>query len=86
MNTKCPYTGKEMKDPVRNKHCNHNYDREGANQLIRARGARAKYVQVTTVECSRVAIKYYLQSKMGKTFVNLVYIYGLFAGVLWQGV
>ena len=40
--TKCPYTGKEMKNPVKNKHCQHSYDRDGINQFIKSRGSRAK--------------------------------------------
>ena len=42
--TKCPYTGQEMVQPVRNKICNHNYDRNGIQELIKNRGRRAKYV------------------------------------------
>lgn len=43
VNTRCPYTGKEMVHPVTNKHCKHNYDREGILQFIKSRGIRAKY-------------------------------------------
>ncbi len=44
VNLKCPYTGMEMKNPVTNIHCKHNYDREGIMQFIKQRGRRAKYV------------------------------------------
>jgi len=37
VNTKCPVTMKEMKRPVRNKHCGHSYDYDGAKELIRNR-------------------------------------------------
>jgi SUMO ligase MMS21 Smc5/6 complex component len=40
--TKCPYTGQEMKHPMRNKHCGHNYDRDGIKDLLHHRGNRAK--------------------------------------------
>ena len=43
-NTRCPYTQQEMKNPVTNKHCNHNYDRDGIMELIKTRGPRAKLV------------------------------------------
>jgi len=37
INTKCPVTMKEMTKPVRNKHCGHSYDYDGARELIRNR-------------------------------------------------
>lgn len=37
VNTKCPVTMKEMTRPVRNVHCGHNYDFDGAKELIRNR-------------------------------------------------
>jgi len=37
VNTKCPVTMKEMMRPVRNIHCGHNYDYDGAKELIRNR-------------------------------------------------
>jgi len=37
INTKCPVTQQEMKNPVTNRHCNHNYDLNGAKELIRNR-------------------------------------------------
>jgi len=43
MNTKCPYTGMEMVNPVRNKHCGHSYDREGILQYIKQRKHKARY-------------------------------------------
>ena len=43
VNLKCPYTGLEMVNPVRNIHCNHNYERDGIQQYIKHRRA-AKYV------------------------------------------
>ncbi|KAL5013466.1 hypothetical protein ScPMuIL_007736 [Solemya velum] len=42
VNTRCPYTGKEMKIPVRNKICNHNYDKDGIQQYMKNRGRKAK--------------------------------------------
>jgi SUMO ligase MMS21 Smc5/6 complex component len=44
VNTKCPYTGMEMVNPVRNKNCGHNYDMEGIQQYIKQRKKKAKYV------------------------------------------
>ena len=43
---KCPYTGKEMVDPVKNTTCGHSYDKEGIMIYIKQRGKRAKYVHV----------------------------------------
>ncbi|XP_041361325.1 E3 SUMO-protein ligase NSE2-like [Gigantopelta aegis] len=40
--TKCPYTGQDMVHPVTNRHCGHNYDRDGINEYIKRRGKRAK--------------------------------------------
>lgn len=37
INTKCPVTQQEMKNPVRNRHCHHYYDLSGALELIRNR-------------------------------------------------
>lgn len=37
VNTKCPVTMKEMTRPVRNVHCGHSYDYDGAKELIRNR-------------------------------------------------
>jgi len=37
VNTKCPVTKKEMTRPVRNKHCGHVYDYDGARELIKNR-------------------------------------------------
>jgi len=45
LNTRCPVTMKEMLKPVRNKHCGHSYDYDGAKQLIRNR-QQAQYVVV----------------------------------------
>ena len=45
LNTRCPVTMKEMLKPVRNKHCGHSYDYDGAKQLIRNR-QQALYVVV----------------------------------------
>ncbi|KAK2166551.1 hypothetical protein NP493_1317g00059 [Ridgeia piscesae] len=42
VNTKCPYTGKEMTHPVRNIHCGHHYEKEGITQLMKNRKGRAK--------------------------------------------
>ena len=42
LNTRCPVTMKEMVKPVRNKHCGHSYDYDGAKQLIRNR-QQARY-------------------------------------------
>ena len=42
INTKCPVTQQEMKNPVSNRHCNHNYDLNGAKDLIRNR-PQARY-------------------------------------------
>ena len=44
--TKCPYTGKEMRDPVRNIHCNHNYDRDGITEAMKLRKGKTRYVTV----------------------------------------
>ncbi|XP_076437706.1 E3 SUMO-protein ligase NSE2-like [Babylonia areolata] len=41
VNTRCPYTGKEMVDPVRNIICRHTYDRAGIQQHIKQRGKKA---------------------------------------------
>ncbi|XP_005108376.1 E3 SUMO-protein ligase NSE2 [Aplysia californica] len=42
VNIKCPYTGKNMVDPVRNTICGHVFDRDGIMGHIRAKKARAK--------------------------------------------
>ena len=39
---KCPYTGKQMVDPVKNTNCGHSYDKEGITLYIKQRGKRAK--------------------------------------------
>lgn len=41
VNTQCVYTGMEMVHPVRNKHCGHNYDKEGIQQYIKRRKEKA---------------------------------------------
>ena len=43
---KCPYTGKEMVDPVKNTTCGHSYAKEGIMIYIKQRGKRATYVHV----------------------------------------
>ncbi|XP_061183216.1 E3 SUMO-protein ligase NSE2-like [Saccostrea echinata] len=42
INTRCPYTGKDMVNPVKNRHCEHNYDREGILHYIKTKKNRAK--------------------------------------------
>lgn len=42
LNTRCPYTGQEMKNPVRNNVCGHTYDKEGILNHLKQRGQRAK--------------------------------------------
>lgn len=42
LNTRCPYTGQEMKNPVRNKICSHTYDKDGILNYMKQRGKRAK--------------------------------------------
>jgi len=42
LNTRCPYTGQEMVDPVKNTHCGHSYERSGILTLISHRGQRAR--------------------------------------------
>ncbi|PVD32203.1 hypothetical protein C0Q70_07632 [Pomacea canaliculata] len=42
VNTKCPYTGQEMVDPVRNKICKHTYDKVGILEYIKRRGRKAR--------------------------------------------
>jgi len=37
INTKCPVTKKDMTRPVRNKHCGHIYDYDGAREIIKNR-------------------------------------------------
>ena len=43
---KCPYTGKEMVDPVRNTNCGHCYDREGILAYIVQKRHKARYTCV----------------------------------------
>lgn len=43
VNFRCPYTGKEMVNPVRNIHCNHNYEKDGILHYIKHR-REPKYV------------------------------------------
>ena len=45
INTRCPYTGKDMINPVKNIHCGHHYDQEGISHYIRTKGKKAKYVK-----------------------------------------
>ncbi|XP_064597248.1 E3 SUMO-protein ligase NSE2-like [Liolophura sinensis] len=40
--TKCPITGKEMVDPMRNKHCSHSYEKRAIEDYIKRRGKKAK--------------------------------------------
>ncbi|XP_013384994.1 E3 SUMO-protein ligase NSE2-like [Lingula anatina] len=40
--TKCPYTGQEMINPMRNKLCDHRYDRAAVEEMLKKRGSRAK--------------------------------------------
>ena len=42
VNTKCPYTGKEMVIPMKNKICGHNYEKEGILQYIHQRKKKAR--------------------------------------------
>ena len=42
VNTRCPYTGKDMINPVKNKHCGHHYDKEGITHYIKIKGKKAK--------------------------------------------
>lgn len=42
INTKCPYTGKEMLIPMKNKICGHNYEKEGILQYIHQRKKKAR--------------------------------------------
>ncbi|XP_069107129.1 E3 SUMO-protein ligase NSE2-like [Argopecten irradians] len=42
VNIRCPYTGMDMKNPVKNKICGHKYDKEGIMQHIKSKGKRAK--------------------------------------------
>lgn len=42
VNTKCPYTGKEMVVPMRNKICGHHYEKEGILQYIQQRKKKAR--------------------------------------------
>ena len=44
VNTMCPFTRKEMSNPVTNQICRHSYEKEGILQHIKSRGKRAKYV------------------------------------------
>jgi len=43
VNIKCPYTGKEMIKPFRNKHCSHNYEYDGIIEYIKTKDGRARY-------------------------------------------
>ena len=38
--TKCPITQQEMKDPVKNKICQHNYEKEAIMQMLKNRRAQ----------------------------------------------
>uniref|UniRef100_A0A0B6ZR91 E3 SUMO-protein ligase NSE2 n=1 Tax=Arion vulgaris TaxID=1028688 RepID=A0A0B6ZR91_9EUPU len=42
INIKCPFTGQVMVNPVRNKICNHVYDKDGITAYINSRRAKAK--------------------------------------------
>lgn len=42
VNTRCPYTGKDMIIPVKNKNCGHHYDKEGITHYIKIKGRKAK--------------------------------------------
>ena len=33
--TKCPITLQDMKDPVKNKHCGHSYDKDAISQMLK---------------------------------------------------
>ena len=37
VNTKCPITGAEMTNPMKNKHCGHVYDSQGIQDLCKRR-------------------------------------------------
>ncbi|KAK3087711.1 hypothetical protein FSP39_009508 [Pinctada imbricata] len=40
--TRCPYTGKDMVIPVRNRHCGHRYDKDGIMHYIKTKKSKAK--------------------------------------------
>ncbi|XP_052089378.1 E3 SUMO-protein ligase NSE2-like isoform X1 [Mytilus californianus] len=42
VNTRCPYTGKDMINPVKNSYCGHHYDKEGISHYIKIKGRKAK--------------------------------------------
>jgi len=42
VNTKCPYTAKEMVNPVQNKLCGHNYEKDAIITFINQKGPRAR--------------------------------------------
>lgn len=42
MHTRCPYTGMDMVNPVTNKHCGHNYDRDGILEYVSKRKNKAR--------------------------------------------
>ena len=42
VNTRCPYTGKDMVIPVTNKSCKHNYDKEGILFYIKTKKNKAR--------------------------------------------
>ena len=44
INIRCPITQQIMEYPVKNIHCNHLYDKQGVEDLIKNRGDKAKYV------------------------------------------
>ena len=37
VNYKCPYTGREMVKPMKNKTCGHNYDEEAVREMFKAK-------------------------------------------------
>lgn len=39
---KCPYTGQEMVNPVKNKHCGHSYDLDGILEFIKNKKKKAR--------------------------------------------
>ena len=50
VSNRCPITQQVMRNPVRNRCCQHCYDREGVEELIRQRGNKAGWVTREGVE------------------------------------
>uniref|UniRef100_A0AAZ3SLH2 E3 SUMO-protein ligase NSE2 n=1 Tax=Oncorhynchus tshawytscha TaxID=74940 RepID=A0AAZ3SLH2_ONCTS len=57
VNFTCPLTQVEMVDPMKNKKCNHHYDRDAIMGMIKARQNQKKKLRCPVVGCGNTDVK-----------------------------